>query len=84
MKLEEAINHCEEVLERDDMCEECKQEHKQLAKWLKELKLLRDMIVKCSDCVSREECSKQIHLNLGGYVDIHFCSYGERRTDNDL
>ena len=42
MKLEEAINHCEEVLERDDMCEECKQEHKQLAMWLKELKLLRD------------------------------------------
>lgn len=83
MILEEAIKHCEEVLERDDMCEECKQEHKQLAKWLKELRLLRAMIVKCSECVSRDECSQQIHLNPGGYTDIVFCSLGERGEPSD-
>ncbi len=80
MKLDEAIKHCEEVLKRDDMCEECKQEHLQLAKWLKELKSLKAMIIKCSECELRNECSKQIHLRTGGYTDINFCSYGEREN----
>lgn len=37
MTLEEAIIHCEEKAD----CSECGKEHKQLAEWLKELKLWR-------------------------------------------
>lgn len=44
MMLEEAIKHCYEVLDIEDMCEECKQEHLQLAKWLEELKQRRSDI----------------------------------------
>ncbi len=44
MTLEEAINHCYEVLDRVDMCDECKEEHKQLAKWLEELKENREKL----------------------------------------
>lgn len=43
MKLEEAIKHCYKVLERDDLCYECKQEHLQLAKWLEKLQQLEDL-----------------------------------------
>lgn len=44
MTLDEAINHLDETLEDDSRiwsCEECKQEHVQLRKWLIELKGLR-------------------------------------------
>lgn len=40
MTLDEAIKHAEEVAE--SRCDECGAEHKQLAKWLKELKAYRD------------------------------------------
>lgn len=36
MTLEEAINHAEEVAVTS--CDECREEHEQLAAWLKELK----------------------------------------------
>ena len=43
--IDEAIRHCYEVyLERKDMCKECREEHKQLAKWLEELKESREII----------------------------------------
>lgn len=39
MTIDEAISHAREVAEnRDDMCDSCRQEHKQLADWLEELK----------------------------------------------
>lgn len=39
MTIDEAIEHAKEVAEnRDDMCAECRAEHKQLADWLEELK----------------------------------------------
>ena len=42
MTLEEAIQHAQEVADsRDDLCEECRDEHRQLANWLSELKMLR-------------------------------------------
>lgn len=48
MTIDEAIKHCEEVAEKycekvedgltaDDFCDSCASEHRQLAKWLKEL-----------------------------------------------
>lgn len=44
MRLEEAIDHLEEMLADENhewTCEECRQEHEQLLGWLKELKDLR-------------------------------------------
>lgn len=45
MTLDEAIKHCEEVAEdRAGCAEDCVEEHRQLAEWLKELKRLRAVI----------------------------------------
>lgn len=42
MTLEEAIEHLNELINNNNFnCEECKQEHIQLLKWLKELQELR-------------------------------------------
>lgn len=43
MTREEAIKHCEEVAnDRAGCCEDCAEEHRQLACWLKELKQYRE------------------------------------------
>lgn len=43
--IDDAISHCYETyFERDDLCRECREEHKQLAKWLEELKESRNTI----------------------------------------
>ena len=42
MTSKEAIKHCYEVLERNDLCEECKKEHLQLAHWLERLEKLEE------------------------------------------
>ena len=43
MTLEEAIKHCEDVAEdRCGCAEDCVNEHRQLAEWLKELKAYRE------------------------------------------
>ena len=39
MTLDEAIKHCEEVV--DSKCDECGAEHRQLAEWLRELKQMK-------------------------------------------
>lgn len=41
MKLESAIQHALKASERDDLCTECRSEHKQLATWLEELREIR-------------------------------------------
>ena len=41
MTLDEAIKHCEEKV---DSCDNCAEEHKQLAEWLKELKGYRTIV----------------------------------------
>lgn len=41
MTLDEAILHAEEVANNN--CSECGEQHKQLAKWLKELRAYREM-----------------------------------------
>lgn len=38
MTLDEAIAHAKEVFENQSVCEDCREEHKQLAEWLEELK----------------------------------------------
>lgn len=43
MEIDEAIKHAEQVAELNEAeCFECAEEHRQLAKWLKELKALRE------------------------------------------
>ena len=43
--LDKAIRHCYEVYhERDDMCKECREEHRQIALWLEELKESKKII----------------------------------------
>ena len=42
MTIEEAIAHAQQAADtRIDLCDKCREEHRQLAEWLKELKLLR-------------------------------------------
>lgn len=68
MTIEEAIKHCEEVAEKycekveegltaDDFCDSCASEHRQLAKWLRELKLYRDTLIDrpCSACKFKKD-----------------------------
>lgn len=43
MTIEEAIAHAQETADtRSDLCDECRDEHRQLADWLTELKQLRE------------------------------------------
>ena len=50
MTLEEAIKHCEDVAEDRCGCgEDCVEEHRQLAKWLKELKERRKTAMSIDD-----------------------------------
>jgi len=71
LSLEEAIKHCEEVAEEQEKkarkkndgtmstrikCEECANEHRQLAEWLRELRELRRnrigrVSVGCATCI---------------------------------
>lgn len=53
MTLDEAIKHAKEVAEEHtkynryggfESCDECANEHRQLAEWLKELKQLREQV----------------------------------------
>ena len=45
ISIDDAIRHCYETYyERDDLCRKCRDEHKQLAKWLEELKENRNII----------------------------------------
>ena len=43
MTLEEAIEHAEDTAKSAIGCE-CREEHRQLAEWLKELKAVKDLI----------------------------------------
>lgn len=44
MTIEEAIKHCNNIA--SSQCNECGEEHKQLAEWLKELRCLREVVDK--------------------------------------
>jgi hypothetical protein len=45
MKIEEAIKHCREVASRLE-CSACGAEHTQLAAWLEELQMARELLSK--------------------------------------
>ena len=45
MTIDEAIKHCMDIAETQEMCsngKKCAEEHRQLAEWLKELKALKE------------------------------------------
>ena len=42
MTLDEAIIHAKELSENQSICEDCREEHKQLAEWLEQLKRNKD------------------------------------------
>lgn len=44
MKIEEAIIHALDTSKNMDECKSCRDEHKQLAKWLQELKQIKDIL----------------------------------------
>ena len=53
MTLEEAIIHCEDVAnDRAGCCEDCAEEHRQLAEWLKELRAYRQMDTPRVTCIN--------------------------------
>ena len=60
ISIDEAIRHCYETYyERDDMCKECREEHRQLAKWLEELKESRETINRQKAEIERLEKARQ-------------------------
>lgn len=58
MAIEEAISHARETSKRDTVCEECRQEHAQLADWLEELKMLRTAITPPNEPLTLEQLRK--------------------------
>lgn len=50
MAINEAIQHIEEIINNDSVCEKCKDEHKQLAYWLEEYQKL--------DCALDRACNR--------------------------
>ena len=51
MTIEEAIRHAEEVAQRK--CDECGNQHQQLANWLKELVVLRSKLKVAEDALEK-------------------------------
>ena len=95
LSLEEAIKHCEEVAEANEKmieydlaytdeqkeeCRECAEEHRQLAKWLNELKAYKDARVGCEYCKDRyrERHERPCSLCKRNFVDMF-----EREINDD-
>lgn len=68
LTLEEAIEHCEEVaagMTKQGECQECANDHKQLAEWLQDYRRLLGQ-EPCEDAISREmalDCDMSVRLN---------------------
>lgn len=61
MTLDEAINHAKKVYENQSVCEDCREEHKQLAEWLEELKRNKDKECEISAIKMFEELGYECH-----------------------
>lgn len=71
MTLQEAINHCLDVSEHGNVCEECRADHKQLAEWLQELQHFRR--IKCQP-------PDGIIIKPDGENELDPCEYEEIET----
>lgn len=49
MTLQEAIKHAEEKAQDPNACEGCRNEHRQLAGWLKELQTCKELLTDCAE-----------------------------------
>ena len=88
MTIEEAIEHCEDIIS-DGKCDQCAEEHRQLAAWLRELQERRKApeIITCGECIHRFvedenepfNCCTLDHNDLQS--DDWYCADAERRTD---
>lgn len=87
MTIDEAIKHCEEVAEKKEYiaesvegfdeytreeCLESAKKHRQLAKWLRELKAYKDARVGCEYCKDRyrERHERPCSLCKRNFVDM--------------
>lgn len=84
MTIDEAIKHCEEVADQREtdsemyrgaglkadveLCLKCADEHRQLSRWLSELKMYRQILPPVLD-----------YLNASGVIDLH----EEREGENE-
>ena len=59
MNLDEAIIHAKELSENQSICKDCREEHKQLAAWLEELKQYRE---------ENQAAIKGLETNLDHYL----------------
>lgn len=68
-KLDEAIVHAKELSESQLVCVDCREEHKQLAEWLEELKRYKD-----KEC---ETSAREMFKSLG-------YEYSKERDNNEI
>ena len=69
MTLEEAIIHCEDVAnDRAGCCEDCAEEHRQLAEWLKELKAYKEQTG--GDLISRQAVMRIVAFECGEWKGL--------------
>lgn len=88
MTIEQAIEHAEDIAASAIGCE-CREEHRQLAEWLRELQERRKApeIITCGECIHRFvedenepfNCCTLDHNDLQS--DDWYCADAERRTD---
>lgn len=85
MTIDEAIKHCEEIAKSQDMCAEisvskhakerinnCAAEHRQLAEWLKDLKMYQQRYLDALQLL--KEATADFHKILPLISDCSFCS----------
>ena len=86
MTIEEAIEHCEDIIS-DGKCDQCAEEHRQLAAWLRELQERRKApeIITCGECEHfRQEPDGEMWCGVSkghGIDKDFFCGDAERRTE---
>ena len=87
LTLEEAIEHAEDIAISAIGCE-CREEHRQLAAWLRELAERREApeIIYCKDCKhkgTRNCVANALTIAFHSEVkDDFYCGLAERRTDD--
>lgn len=74
MTIEEAIAHCYDVAKgKDNQCDDCKNEHLQLAKWLEENKRMKELLKQAV-----EDFKTTYVLGDNCYnIDCEICPYRE-------
>ena len=88
MTIEQAIEHAEDIAISAIGCE-CREEHRQLAAWLRELQARRKQpeIIHCGECKHRftHNCVANVWVSVFGYTvnDDFYCGLAERRPDAD-